>query len=37
MNAALPKPPPTAAERFAWVMLIVSLIVGFGMTAFAPT
>ncbi len=30
------KEPLTTTERFAWVLLIISLLIGFGMTAFAP-
>ena len=32
-----PKQSITTTERVAWMILIVSLIVGFGMTAVAPT
>jgi len=32
-----PKQPHATTERIAWAMLVISLIVGFGMTAFAPT
>ena len=37
MEVPSPKQPLTTTERVAWVLLIVSLIVGFGMTACAPT
>jgi hypothetical protein len=28
--------PLTTSEKVGWVLLIISLLVGFGMTAFAP-
>jgi hypothetical protein len=37
MDVKPPPKPPTTTERIAWAMLIVSLLIGFGMTAFAPT
>jgi hypothetical protein len=37
MDPIPPKQRLTTTERIAWAMLIVSLLVGFGMTAFAPT
>ncbi len=30
------KPHNTAVEIIGWILLVVSLLVGFGMTAFAP-
>jgi hypothetical protein len=32
-----PPTPLTTTERLAWIILILSLVVGFGMTGFAPT
>jgi hypothetical protein len=36
-DATPPKQRSTTTERIAWAILIVSLLIGFGMTAFAPT
>jgi len=37
MESKSPHVPLTTTERIAWIILILSLLVGFGMTAFAPT
>jgi len=37
MDTKPPRTPLTATERIAWVILLLSLLVGFGMTALAPT